>query len=79
MARSFRPLEPDERELIQETRLRVVEAAEDETLAELSARTHNTWDLNRTAVANGLFIDSHLRAGRLVKVAVQQTYVPPTD
>jgi predicted Zn-dependent protease len=79
VARSFRPLEPDERELIQETRLRVVEAAEDETLAELSARTHNTWDLNRTAVANGLFIDSRLRAGRLVKVAVQQPYVPPTD
>jgi predicted Zn-dependent protease len=76
VARSFRSLEPRERAAIHETRLRLVAAVGGETLAELSERNQNAWDLNRTAVSNDLFVDMRLEAGRLVKVAVLQPYDP---
>ena len=77
MARSFRPLTPRERTSIRETRLRVVQAVEGEDLGALSERTRNTWNLQETAVMNGLFVDARLGAGQLVKIAVSQPYRMP--
>ena len=74
VARSFRPLDEAERNSIQVTRMRLLAAREGETLSEVSARSQNTWDLNETAVANAVFIDSVLEAGWLVKVAVDEPY-----
>jgi len=74
--RSFRPLEPEERESIDVLRLRSAKAEADETLEELSRRTRNALDLQRTAVANGLFTEDRLKAGQVLKVAVSERYRP---
>lgn len=76
VARSFRPLAPEERASITETRLRVVEARAEETLPALGARTGNVWNVQHTAVMNGLFTDASLAEGQLVKVAVEEPYRP---
>jgi predicted Zn-dependent protease len=73
-AHSFRPLTAEERAGISEQRLRIVEAHEGETLAELSERSGNQWDLTYTAIANDLFVDDRLVAGQRVKVAVRESY-----
>jgi hypothetical protein len=75
-ARGFRPLTAEERDQIDELRLRIVEAHEGETLEQISARTGNDWNLNETAVANALFIDQPLREGQLVKIARREVYRP---
>ena len=72
VARSFRPLTPEQRASIHETRLHVVSALPEETLQALSERTENQWDLQQTAVVNDLFTDRSLKAGHLVKVAVSR-------
>jgi predicted Zn-dependent protease len=74
--RSFRSLQPHERERIRETRLRIVAARAGESLSELSKRSANHWDIQQTAVMNGLFTTSTLEAGQLVKVAVAERYDP---
>ena len=74
-ARGFRPLRDEDRLLIEERRLRIVEARAGETLEELSERTGNAWGLNETAVANALFIDQPLEEGQLVKVARRERYL----
>jgi predicted Zn-dependent protease len=74
VARSFRPLTDRERTEIFEDRLRVVAAREGETLADLSARTGNVWNLAKTAAANRVEAGARLEAGRLVKVAVRAPY-----
>jgi predicted Zn-dependent protease len=76
VARSFRPLTPEQRASIHETRLHVVSALPEETLQALSERTENQWDLQQTAVVNDLFTDRPLEAGHLVKVAVSRPYRP---
>jgi predicted Zn-dependent protease len=73
-ARSFRELRPDERVQIDDLRLRIVEARAGETLQELNERVANEWDLNRTAVANGILPDQKLDAGFLVKIARREPY-----
>ena len=77
----FRPLTPEERARITELRLRVAPARPGESLAELSARTHNEWDPAYTAVANGLAPGAPLAPGALLKIAVREPYVPepPTE
>jgi predicted Zn-dependent protease len=80
VARSFRPLTPKERESIHETRLRIVPARDGETLAELSERTGNEWNIQQTAVMNDVFANDRLVADQLVKVAIPQPYGrPPPD
>jgi len=74
VARSFRPLTPRERESIQETRVRIVEARAGETLPELSQRTGNRWNVQQTAVANDLFADSPLQSAQRLKIAVSERY-----
>lgn len=78
-ARSFRSLRPDEEAQIDEVRLRLVRVREGEDLAALSERSGNTWDLNRTAVMNGLTIGDDLEIGTLMKVAVRERYVAQTE
>jgi predicted Zn-dependent protease len=79
VARSFRPLTPRERESIHETRLRIVEARDGESLREISDRTGNRWNVQETAVMNDLFADAPLREAQRVKIAVSERYesAPP--
>ena len=74
VARSFRPLTPRERASIRETRLRIVPAQGGETVAQLTQRTHNAWNLQEAAVYNGVFADHKFEQGQLVKVAISQPY-----
>ena len=69
-ALSFRPLTAKEKASIRETRLRVVPARSGETLQQISKRTNNVWDVNVTAVVNGLDADQKLKKGQLIKVAI---------
>ncbi len=72
--RSFRSLRPSEEESIDEVRLRIAIVEEGEDLLRLSERTGNEWDLNRTAVINGLTVGEPLVAGTPLKIAVRETY-----
>jgi predicted Zn-dependent protease len=73
---SFRPLTPDDAREITELRLRTVVARPGESLADLSARSRNEWDLVYTAVANGLQVGAAPPPGFRVKVAVREPYAP---
>jgi predicted Zn-dependent protease len=74
MVRSVRALSAADRASIEVERLRVVRANAGETLAELSARTANTYDVHRTAIANDLEVTSRLSEGQLVKIGVREPY-----
>jgi predicted Zn-dependent protease len=74
VARSFQPLRPEVRRSIQQKRLRIATARAGESLKQLSRRTGNTWDLQQTAVMNGIFTTDRLEADQLVKVAVAEDY-----
>jgi predicted Zn-dependent protease len=78
-ARNFRELREEERESITELRLRIAVAAKGERLADVSRRSENEWDLNRTAVVNRMVQDDVLMPGTLVKVAVREPYSPPPE
>ncbi len=74
VAQSFRPLTYEERTSIKETRLRIASAQANETLAQLSTRTKNVWDVKTTAVVNGISADQSLKQGHLIKIAVSLPY-----
>lgn len=74
VARSFRPITPRELASIRETRLRVVEARAGEALGSFSQRTRNEWNIQQTAVMNGIFATAQLEGGQLMKVAISQPY-----
>jgi predicted Zn-dependent protease len=76
VVRSFRPLPPELRNSVRETRLHVVEAHGGETLKGLSERTGNEWDIHTTAVINDLFANEPLESVQLVKIAVSRPYEP---
>jgi predicted Zn-dependent protease len=73
-ALSFRPLTSQERASIRETRLRVVTARSKESLARLSKRTGNVWDVKTTAVVNGINGNQPLVKGQLIKIGVSRPY-----
>ena len=75
-ARSFRNLRPSEMDKIDELRLRLARAGEGEDLAAFGERTGNVWDVNRTAVVNGLTVGEPLEPGLLVKIALREPYRP---
>jgi predicted Zn-dependent protease len=77
--RSLRSLADHERAMVQEMRLRIAVALSGENLAELSERTANRWDIQQTAVMNDLFADHVLVEGQLVKIAVNEGYLPGMD
>jgi predicted Zn-dependent protease len=72
VARSFRPITPQERASISERRLRIATARGGESIGELSRRTGNEWDIQRTAVMNGIFATARLESGQLMKIAVSE-------
>jgi predicted Zn-dependent protease len=74
VARSFRPLPPEARQSIRERRLRIARARSGETLPQLSQRTGNLWNVQETAVMNGVFANARLESGQLVKVALPERY-----
>lgn len=74
VARSFRPITPREIATIKETRLRIAVAQEGETLAALSQRTRNKWNVNTTAVANGVHTTDRLSKDFPVKIAREEPY-----
>jgi predicted Zn-dependent protease len=71
---SFRPLSPEERSSIREKRIRLVKAQDGETVKDLAARSGSAWKASQVAVANGLEESDHLRAGQLIKIAVEEPY-----
>jgi predicted Zn-dependent protease len=79
MVRSLRPLAAEDRASIEVDRLRVVRARAGETIAELSARTGNGYDVHRTAIANDLEPTSRLSEGQLVKIGVREPYEGPVQ
>jgi predicted Zn-dependent protease len=79
VVRSFRPITAEARRSIREDRLRIARARGGETLDELSIRTGNTWNVQETAVMNGIYANARLKSGQLVKVAVPEKYAARTD
>jgi predicted Zn-dependent protease len=74
---SFHDLTSAERTSIKVTRLRVIPAREGESLADVSRRTDNQWDVKTTAVVNGIDAQAPLRTGQLIKVAQTEAYASP--
>jgi predicted Zn-dependent protease len=73
-ARSFRPLTPEQRASVTETRLRIAIAREGESLGDISKRTGNRWNVQQTAIMNDLFANAALVGGQLVKVSLAEAY-----
>jgi predicted Zn-dependent protease len=73
-ARRFTPLAEADRALIDELQLQITTARGGETLAELSARTGNTWALTETAVFNRIRTNAKLEAGQPIKIAIRVPY-----
>lgn len=73
-ARSLRELTNTEHESITGLRLRIAKAQAGETLAELGARTGNSWDASYTALVNDLSPETELEAGQTVKIARLERY-----
>jgi predicted Zn-dependent protease len=78
-AQSFRRITPEELASIEELRVRSARALPGETLTQLSARTHNQWDLTFTSVANGVFAHEALEPGQRIKIAVKEPYHPAPE
>ncbi len=76
MVRSLRPLTAEDRAGITVDRLRLVRARAGETIAALSKRTGNVYEVHPTAIANGLSVDAVLTEGQLLKIGVREKYVP---
>ncbi len=79
IVQSFRPLTSAEQARITIARLRLVQAREKETLAQILLRTESVWNVEQTAVANGLARDVTFRKGQLVKIAKRERYLRRTD
>jgi predicted Zn-dependent protease len=79
MVRSLRPLTPEERASITVDRLRLAKAKAGETIAEFSTRTHNVYDVHRTAIANDIEVSARLKDGQLLKLGVRGPYKPAVD
>ena len=74
VADSFRPMTDAERAGIRQTRLRLREARAGETLEQFAVRTSSTWSASEIAVANALPEDRPLDGGRILKVAVSESF-----
>ena len=74
VARSFRPLTPEQRASVSELHLKIVKARGGESLPDLSRRSSNAWNVQETAVMNNIYTTAGLKSGQLVKVAVARSY-----
>ena len=73
---SFRPLDEDGIYSLEVTRLRIARALQDETLEQLSSRTHNDLELVYTGVLNDLFASTRLAKGQAIKIGLNEPYFP---
>jgi hypothetical protein len=73
---SFRPLDSDGIYSLEVTRLRIARALQDETLEQLSNRTHNDLELGYTGVLNDLFASTQLAKGQVIKIGLGEPYFP---
>jgi predicted Zn-dependent protease len=73
---TLRPLTDVERRSVTGKRLRIVAASDGEHLSELNARTGNVWPPDYTAMVNGLESAAPLAAGRLIKIAREESIGP---
>jgi predicted Zn-dependent protease len=74
VARSFRPLTPQERAAFHVRHLRVIQAHAGERFEDVLARGQNVERLDQIALANGLDVGDRLAAGQRVKVVVETPY-----
>ena len=74
MAKSLHEMTKEERNLIQQTLLNIVQANEGEDLMALSGRTGNVLDLEYTALINDLKTDQALSEGQWIKIGVVSKY-----
>jgi predicted Zn-dependent protease len=74
VVRSFGPLSAAGKRSIEEKRLRTARALSGENLVAVSKRTGNAWNIQETAVMNGLFANAQLDSGQLIKVAIPERY-----
>ena len=75
-ALSLRTLRQGDWESIAALRVRVIEARDGESLAELGERSGNRWTPEYTALINDLSVVQMLEAGTLVKIARREQYRP---
>jgi len=75
-ALSMRPLSEDDWESIAALRVRVIQARDGESLAQLGERTGNRWTPEYTALINDLAANQAMEAGTLVKIARREQYRP---
>ena len=73
-AHSFRALTDEERAGILVLKLKVVEAREGETLAELAERVQTPLTLATVSIINRISMDARLEAGEPVKVGLRERY-----
>jgi predicted Zn-dependent protease len=74
VARSFRPLTPDERASFRARHLRVIPARAGERFEDALARAGNVERLDQVSLRNALDIGDRLAAGQRVKVVVETPY-----
>ncbi len=77
-ALTLRPLTAAERDSVTGKRLRIATARTDERLEDLGARTGNVWSPDYTALVNGLKAEAVLEKGRLIKIAREERWTPPS-
>jgi hypothetical protein len=58
------------------SRIAWVDARAGEGIEDLSARTDNAWDIQSTAVYNGVFANHHFAGGERVKVLRDERWIP---
>lgn len=73
-AMSIRPLTEDEKGSISAVRIRLEKARDNESLQALSERSGNVWDVETTALMNGLDKDIQFKENTLVKIAKKEPY-----
>ncbi len=71
---SVRPLTEEEKKNISGLQLNTAKALENETLEAFSKRMENSWELEVTAVKNGLETDAVLGKDQILKIALKESY-----
>jgi len=72
---SLRKLSDEEKAGISGFKIRVAEAKDGESIQDLSSRTNNSWNMETTVLMNDLDPNIKLKAGQVLKVAVEEPYV----
>lgn len=73
---SIRKLSNQERNSLKTQKIKIVEAKAGERLVELVNRTENVLDIEFVAIINGIESEYELKEGQLIKIVVEEPYVP---